>query len=210
MKIYDVSLAISPDLPVWPGDPPVELQRVESISAGSKANVSSLACGAHIGTHIDAPIHFIDGADSVDQIDLQTLIGRVHVIDLQGEETITASKLEAAGITKRARRLLFKTDNSRLWHQGHPSFFEDYVALEADAAEWLVERGIRLVGIDYLSIAPFQDVVPTHRILLNAGVVVVEGLDLWSIPPGRYTLYCLPLNLKGSDGAPARVILIGP
>jgi arylformamidase len=210
MKIYDVSLPISQDLPVWPGDPPIELTRQASISAGSDANVSRLACGVHMGTHVDAPLHFVDGAESVDQFNLNTLIGRVHVVDLRGETAITAAKLEAIGITRRARRVIFKTDNSQLWHDEQSEFFEDYVALQPDAAEWLVERGIQLVGIDYLSIAPFHDGVPTHRILLKAGIVILEGLNLWSIPSGRYTLYCLPLNLKGSDGAPARVILIGP
>jgi arylformamidase len=210
MKIYDVSLPISEDLPVWPGDPPIELRRQASISAGSDANVSRLACGVHMGTHVDAPLHFIDGAESVDHFNLNTLIGRVHVIDLRGETTITATKLETIGITRRARRLIFKTDNSQLWHDGRSDFFEDYVALQPDAAEWLVERGIQLVGIDYLSIAPFHDGVPTHRILLNAGIVIIEGLNLWAIPSGRYTLYCLPLKLVGSDGAPARVVLIGP
>jgi arylformamidase len=210
MKIYDVSLPIHPELPVWPGDPPIELVHVASIASGSDANVSRLACGVHVGTHVDAPLHFIDNGESIDQIDLNTFIGKVHVVDLQGETTITAMKLESVGITKRARRVIFKTDNSRLWHEGNPKFTEDFVALQPDAAEWLVERGIQLVGIDYLSIAPFHYGVPTHQILLEAGVVIVEGLNLWSVPPGRYTLYCLPLNLKGSDGAPARVILIGP
>jgi arylformamidase len=210
MKIYDVSVPISPDLPVWPGDPPIELIRIASISAGSDANVSRIACGVHMGTHIDAPLHFIDSAAGVDQVDLSSLIGRVHVIDMRGEATITAARLEATGITKRARRVIIKTDNSRLWHEGHREFFEDFVALQPDAAEWLVQRGIRLVGIDYLSIAPFNESVPTHQILLNAGMVIVEGLNLWSIPAGRYTLYCLPLKLVGSDGAPARVVLIGP
>lgn len=210
MKIYDVSLPVSPELPVWPGDPPIELTRLASISEGSDANVSRLACGVHMGTHVDASLHFIDGAETIDQLDLSTLIGRVHVVDLQGETTITAAKLETVGVTKRARRVIFKTDNSRLWHNGQSEFFEDFVALQPDAAEWLVERGIQLVGIDYLSIAPFHNGGPTHRILLQAGVVIVEGLNLWSIPSGRYTLYCLPLNLKGSDGAPARVILMGP
>jgi arylformamidase len=199
MKIYDISLPISQDLPVWPGDPPIELTRQASISAGSDANVSRLACGVHMGTHVDAPLHFVDGAESVDQFNLSTLIGRVHVVDLRGETAITAAKLEAIGITRRARRVIFKTDNSQLWHDEQSEFFEDYVALQPDAAEWLVD-----------SIAPFHDGVPTHRILLKAGIVILEGLNLWSIPSGRYTLYCLPLNLKGSDGAPARVILIGP
>ncbi len=210
MKIYDISLPVSPALPVWPGDPQVELERFASISSGSDANVSRIACGVHMGTHIDAPLHFVDGATSVDQLDLQTMIGKVHVIDLQGEPTITRAKLEEQGITRRARRLLFKTDNSTIWQEARSDFVESFVALQADAAEWCVERGILLVGIDYLSIAPYDEGVPTHRILLEAGVVIVEGLNLSAVPAGRYSLCCLPLNLVGSDGAPARVILTGP
>jgi arylformamidase len=210
MKIYDVSLPIHPKLPVWPGDPPIELVREASIDQGSNANVSRLACGVHVGTHVDAPLHFIKEGASVDQFDLNRLTGRVHVVDLRGVTTITSGLLNSAGISKRARRLFFKTDNSHLWQVQRSAFVEDFVAMQADAAEWVVRRGIQLVGIDYLSIAPFQASGPTHRTLLEAGVIVVEGLNLWSVPPGRYTLYCLPLNLVGSDGAPARVILIGP
>jgi arylformamidase len=210
MKFYDISLPIHPGLPVWPGDPSIVVTREASISEGSDANVSSIACGVHVGTHVDAPLHFIEGGDAVDRLDLNTLIGRVHVLDCRGVKTITADLLESRAITKRARRLIFKTDNSQLWQEQPRDFFEDFVAVQADAAEWLVARGVRLVGIDYLSIAPYHAGVPTHKILLGAGIVVIEGLNLHGVPPGRYNLICLPLHLKGSDGAPARVILTGP
>ena len=136
MKIYDVSLPVSPDLPVWPGDPPIELARLASISEGSDANVSRLACGVHMGTHVDAPLHFIDGAETVDQFDLSTLIGRVHVVDLQGETTITAARLETVGITKRARRVLFKTDNSRLWEDGQSEPGEWMLLIRLSCERW--------------------------------------------------------------------------
>lgn len=210
MKMYDITVPIHPGLPVWPGDPAIQLERVANISQGSDANVSQLACSVHIGTHVDAPLHFVEGGDSIDQLNLHTLIGRAHVVDCRGTDQISREVLEHAVISKRARRLLFKTDNSRLWHEGAAEFVEHFVALEPDAAEWIVERGIRLVGIDYLSIAPYHQSVPTHQTLLKAGIVIVEGLNLWSVPPGRYTLHCLPLNLVGSDGAPARAILTGP
>ena len=210
MKIFDISLPIHPDLPVWPGDPPIELTRQESISPGFDANVSRIACGVHIGTHVDAPLHFIDGGAAIDDLDLNTLIGRVHVLDCRGTNRITADFLERMGITKRARRLIFKTDNSRLWKEERQTFYEDFVAVEPDAAQWLVARGVQLVGIDYLSIAPYRASVPTHQILLGAGIIVIEGLNLASVPPGRYTLYCLPLKLVDTEGAPARVILTGP
>ena len=210
MKTYDITVPIHPGLPVWPGDPAIQLERVASISQDSEANVSQLACSVHMGTHVDAPLHFVEGGNSVDQLELHTLIGRAHVVDCRGLNLITRQVLETAGISRRARRLLFKTDNSRLWHEEAKGFVEDFVAVKPDAAEWLVERGIRLVGIDYLSIAPYHQGGPTHRILLKAGIIIVEGLNLWSVPPGRYTLHCLPLNLVGSDGAPARAILTGP
>lgn len=210
MKIYDISLPIHPEMPVWPGDPPIELSRLESISAGSDANVSRIACGVHIGTHVDAPLHFIDGGATIGELDLNTLIGRVHVLDCRGTDRITADLLERMGITKRARRLIFKTDNSQLWEEERQDFYEDFVAVEPDAAEWLVDRGVQLVGIDYLSIAPYHASVPTHQILLGAGIVVIEGLNLASVQPGRYTLYCLPIKLLDCEGAPARVILLGP
>jgi arylformamidase len=210
MKLYDISLPIQAQLPTWPGDPQVELERLASIADGSDANVSSLSSSVHMGTHVDAPLHFIDGAESVDQLDMHSLIGRVHVVDFRGLAQITAKDLQAAGISRRAKRLLFKTDNSRLWDDFSHDFYEEFVAVSPDGAEWLVERKIKLVGIDYLSIAPFHDGVPTHHILLDAGVVILEGLNLMEVAPGRYTLYCLPLNLVGSDGAPARALLTGP
>jgi arylformamidase len=209
MRIYDLSLGISPDLPVWPGDPPVRLERVSSIADGANANVSTLHCGVHVGTHVDAPLHFIDGARSVETLPLKVLTGRAYVVDLRKAEVLDAATLEASDIPPRTRRILFKTRNSALWARKEPEFRKDFVAVDASGAEWLVRKGVQLVGVDYLSVAPFGDSKPTHRILLEAGVVVVEGLNLSEVSQGRYTLYCLPLKLVGSDGAPARAILIG-
>jgi arylformamidase len=140
---------------------------------------------------------------------LKILSGRVYVLHLPDCELITAKVLENAEIPPRTRRLLFRTRNSNYWIENQKVFHTDFVALSPDAAQWLVNRGVKLVGIDYLSIAPFNDGQPTHDVLLKAGVVIVEGLDLSKISQGRYTLHCLPLKLAGSDGAPARVILIG-
>ena len=209
MRIYDLSLGISPDLPVWPGDPPVRLERVSSIADGAKANVSTLYCGVHVGTHVDAPLHFVDGARSVETLPLKVLTGRAYVVDLRKAEVLDAATLEASDIPPRTRRILFKTRNSALWARKEPEFRKDFVAVDASGAEWLVRKGVQLVGVDYLSVAPFGDSKPTHRILLEAGVVVVEGLNLSEVSQGRYTLYCLPLKLVGSDGAPARAILVG-
>lgn len=209
MRIYDISVGISPELPVWPGDPPVVLERVQSMERGDESNVSQLASGVHMGTHIDAPLHFVDGGRSVEQISLKRLIGRAYVVHLRKAALIDADTLDRAGIPPRTKRVLFKTQNSSFWSGRERKFRKDFVAVDASGAEWLVRKGVHLVGVDYLSVAPYGDGAPTHRILLEAGVVVLEGLDLREVRQGRYTLYCLPLKLVGSEGAPARAILIG-
>jgi arylformamidase len=207
--MYDISIGISPDMPVWPGDPAVVLERVESIQDGANANVTKLECSVHSGTHVDAPVHFIDGATGVESLPLRWLIGRAYVVYLPKVKVIDAATLEEAGVPPRTRRVLFRTSNSQYWARQEGDFQKDFVAIDATGAEWLVKKNIQLVGVDYLSVAPFGASLETHRILLEAGVVVVEGLNLNEVSQGRYTLYCLPLKLIGSDGAPARAILIG-
>ena len=211
MQIYDISVAVSENLPVWPGDPRVSLQRISRLEDGAIANVTKLDFGAHVGTHVDAPFHFLgQGYPTVDKLSMNVLTGRAYVLGIPDEvDLITAAFLEKANIPSRTRRLLFKTRNSGFWSSAGPIFQENYVSLSADGARYLVDKGIRLVGIDYLSIAPFADGAPTHKILLGAGIVIIEGLNLSEVPPGRYSLYCLPLKLAGSDGAPARAILVG-
>ncbi len=209
MTIYDISLPITPDLPVWPGDAPIEIEQVEAMDAGDTANVSRLSAGVHIGTHVDAPHHFLNDGRTVESLPLDVLIGPARVVHFADEvDAITAAALEAASIPAGTARLLFRTRNSALWARREREFRTDFVAVTADGAEWLVARGIRLVGVDYLSVAPFRDSVPTHRILLGAGVVVIEGLNLWEVPAGEYQLYCLPLRLVECEGAPARAILV--
>lgn len=209
MRVYDISVGIDYDLPVWPGDPPIILDRVQSIDAGDIVNVSRFAASVHVGTHIDAPLHFIRNGRSVDSIPIKMLFGRAYVVHLTRTDIITDEVLEKAGIPPRTRRILFRTRNSRLWSRSDGEFKSDFVAVDESGAKWLVRKGVQLVGIDYLSVAPYGDVVPTHRILLEAGVVIVEGLDLSDVSQGRYTLYCLPIKLMGIDGAPARAILVG-
>lgn len=209
MKIYDISLPISPGMPVWPGDPPVILERVSSMDAGAHDNISRLACSVHTGTHVDAPHHFLNDGRTVDSLSLDMLTGPVQVVQIPDEMgLVTAGNLERAGVRSATLRLLLKTRNSHLWEQSPHKFARDFVGLSEDAAQWLVRTGVKLVGIDYLSIAPFKQSVPIHRALLEPGMIILEGLDLHAVPPGSYNLYCLPLNLVGSDGAPARVILI--
>jgi arylformamidase len=210
MRIYDISLTITSNIPTWPGDPSVVLERTASIEAGADANLTRMDMCVHTGTHVDAPFHFLGGdAATVEQLSLKVLSGRTYILHIPDCDLITAKTLEKAEIPPRTRRLLFKTRNSEYWSKPVNGFQTDFVALSPDAAQWLVDRGVRLVGIDYLSIAPFQDGRKTHEILLKAGVVVIEGLDLSRVSQGRYTLHCLPLKLAGCDGAPARAILVG-
>jgi arylformamidase len=163
----------------------------------------------HTGTHVDAPHHFLNNGKTVDNLSLDLLIGRAYVLYLPDINMITASILMDAEIPPRTRRLLFKTRNSDYWANGNKEFQTDFVGLSVDAAELLVDRNVKLVGIDYLSIAPYKMSTPVHTILLNAGMVVIEGLDLSQVSQGRYTLHCLPLKLGGADGAPTRAILVG-
>jgi arylformamidase len=209
MIIHDVSIPISPATPVWTGDPAVVLEKVSSMDAGAHDNVSRLACGVHTGTHVDAPHHFLNDHRTVESLALDILVGPARVVEIPPEvKVVNAKVLESAMLPLGMERLLLKTSNSQLWKQGGNSFYKDFVGISADGADWLVRYGIKLVGIDYLSVAPYHQSIPTHVALLTAGVIIVEGLDLGAIKPGSYNLYCLPLKLVGSDGAPARVILV--
>ena len=208
MPIHDITVGISTTLPVWPGNPGIELERVQQIGvAGAHANVSRLALGVHTGTHVDAPLHFVENAAGVDTLPLNILIGRARVIHLPRADRITAAALDQARHPPRTRRLLVRTRNSNWWRDASTDFHTDFVAVSADGADWLVAHKVELIGVDYLSVAPWKESYDTHRILLMAGVVVIEGLNLNNIKPGRYDLTCLPLKLIGSDGAPARAIL---
>lgn len=203
MRTYDITLTITPQSVVWPGDPPVRIKQTSSIALGDNSNVSEVSMSCHTGTHVDAPDHFLNNGITVDRLSLDLLVGRVYVLYLPDVSTITASVLMQADIPPRTRRLLFKARNSQLWADGMKEFQSDFVSLSVDAAELLVDRNVKLVGIDYLSIAPYKMGTQVHSILLSAGVVVIEGLDLSGVSQGRYTLHCLPLKLGGVEGAPA-------
>ena len=207
MKILDISVPISAGLPVWPGDPQIEIERYRLISDGNNSNDSRLTCSVHSGTHVDAPAHFIENGVSVEQLRLEILMGPVTVVELLEAEVITPELLEA--LAPETRRLLIKTKNSALWADPGHQFNPDFVALSSESARWIVHKGIDLVGIDYLSIQMFKDTGPlTHRTLLEAGIVIVEGLDLRKVAPGEYQLFCLPIKLAGCEGAPARAVLV--
>jgi arylformamidase len=206
--IYDISVPISESLPVWPGDPAIRVTQPSHLDKGDMATVSRLDLGAHSGTHVDAPAHFIQGGAGVDSLDLRILVGPALVAHLLGVDIISARVLESLQIPRGTERVLFRTRNSNNWARQDAVFDEGFVAISEDGARWLVDRGTRLVGVDYLSVGSYAEPVPTHRVLLGAGVIAVEGLDLSAIAPGHYQLVCLPLRIAGGDGAPARVILI--
>jgi arylformamidase len=200
MEIIDVSVAIRPGMVTYPGDPDVKLERVLSIDRGDLANVSRLDCGVHTGTHIDAPIHFVRGGAGAEALPLDVLVGPARVVDATALERLDADSLALLELD--AERILLKTRNSELWER--ETFAEDFLSFTGDGAAYLVERGVRLIGIDYLSVGGEE----AHHALLGAGVVAVEGLDLRRAEPGDYQLVCAPLKLVGSDGAPARVLLL--
>lgn len=207
MTLYDVSLTIAEDLPVWPGDPKIELKKISQIENGQEANVTHISACVHIGTHVDAPDHFLGNGKTVENLPLDLLVGPSSLVELSVSGQISAADLDNANIPHGTKRLLIKTSNSQIWTEGIKEFREDFIALEADAAAYLVEQGVQVVGVDYLSVAPFAEPAPTHRTLLEAGVLIIEGLDLSRVEAGEYTLLCLPLKIKDSDGAPARVLL---
>lgn len=204
-KLYDVSMIIQPEMLIWPGDAPVSIEPVKRISEGASSNVSLLNIGTHSGTHVDAPYHFVEDGLGIDSIPPVVLVGSARLIQLPNIERIDRALLETLDLSG-VSRLLFGTRNSALLQQ--PVHTPHYVSLSEDGARYLVELGIKLVGIDYLSIEEYKkEGYPTHHALLEAGVVIVEGLDLSEVPSGDYELLCMPLKLKNTDGAPARVFL---
>jgi arylformamidase len=206
--IKDITVAFRTDLPLWPGDPAPSLSLMKSVEGGYRCNVTRIDTGVHFGTHLDAPCHFVDGGRTVEDLDLDTLVGPCIVAEIPDIAEITAKHLDELDIADGTTRLLLKTRNSALWDKPDHKFFEDFAALTPDAAQWAVDHGIRLIGIDYLSIQRFADEVSTtHIVLLSAEVIIVEGLDLRDVTPGRYDLTCLPMKIAGSDGAPVRAIL---
>jgi arylformamidase len=202
--MIDISVPIHNDMPTWPTSIGVRVTQVEDRASGAEANVSRLDCDVHTGTHVDAPCHFVDGGEGVDSLDLDMLNGRCHVADVRGQEAVTREVLAEHSIPENARRLLLRTDNSRWWAEGNTTFQEDYVALTVEAAEWVVEQDIDLIGVDYLSVQRFTDGPVTHEVLLSNEVIIVEGLNLTGVDDGVYELTCLPLRIVGADGAPAR------
>jgi arylformamidase len=205
-EMIDISLPISPASVVWPSASKPQLTRRLSIDRGDAVNDTDLFMNVHTGTHIDAPVHHLQHAWGADSAPLDAMIGEAFVIDLSGCQDIDAHALESAWPSN-ATRVLLKTRNSKLWERRHAEFTPGYAALTENTGDWLVSRGVRLIGTDYLSIQRFSDSNRVHKVLLGAGVVILEGLDLSAVNAGRYELLCLPLKLMGADGAPARAVL---
>ncbi len=207
MKVFDISVPLRPDIPTYEGEPGPRLEFRKLLSKGDSSTVSVLSLGSHTGTHVDAPSHFIDGAHGVEELPLDALVGPAYVAEFSGNTHITAAELESMAIPADCQRLLFMTRNSVLWDD--PEFHRDFIALAPDAAWALGERGLQLVGIDYLSIERFRaSPHEVHETLLASGVVILEGVDLRRVTPGGYFLVCAPLNVVGAEGAPARAFLI--
>jgi len=204
-RLVDVSVLLAPGLAIYPGNPAFELAPVKRIAEGASSNVSRLVMGTHTGTHVDAPRHFFDDKPGVDALALELLVGRARVIDLPHRGGITEAHLAAAGL-REDLRVLLRTPNSALWNG--EAFHTDYTYLTEGGARFLVDQGVKVVGVDYLSVEQFgASGAPAHHALLGNGVVIIEGLDLSEAEAGQYEMYCLPLKIKDGDGAPARVVL---
>jgi arylformamidase len=205
MKLIDVSVPLDASLPTYPGNTPFSLEAIKRISRGESSNVSSVHMSAHTGTHVDAPRHFFDGAPGVDQLPLEMLIGRVRVIEIRSRKGIGPDELSESDLSEDVR-VLIKTSNSRLW--GSPEFNPEYLGVTEAGAKHLIGHGIKVLGVDYLSVEQFkQPGAPAHHVLLGGGTIVIEGLNLRDVDPGVYEMFCLPLRIVGADGAPARVVL---
>ena len=205
--IYDVTVPITNAMPVWPGDPAVQLTAKSHLSRDKTHTVrlTAIEMGSHTGTHIDAPFHMVDGGKRLHEFPLDTLTGKATVFEVPGVRSLGRAELHGLNWSG-VERVLFKTENSRHWQDG--KFYEEFVYLDPEGAEFLVERGVRLVGIDYLSIDKYKsESHPSHFVLLKKDIVILEGLNLNAVTAGEYTLVALPLNLQDADGAPTRVIL---
>lgn len=205
MKLIDVTVPIDSNLATYPGNTPFSLEGIKRLARGDSSNVSTLHLSAHAGTHVDAPRHFFDEGGGVESLPLEMLCGRTRVVELTTRKAVTAEDLAGFDLREDVR-LLLKTANSRLW--GTPDFHQDFIGVSEGAARFLVDRGVKVVGVDYLSVEPYKTPgAPAHHVLLGAGTIVIEGLNLRDVEPGTYEMFCLPLALVGADGAPARVIL---
>lgn len=204
MKYYDISLNLSAETVRWVTSPPFELVERRRMSRGDGNNSSALTMSVHSGTHLDSPFHFVPDGAAIDALPLDLFIGAALVCAIDGGTHITAQHVTSLRLDGETR-VLFKTRNSTFLHQA--SYNPDFMAFSVEAARALVARGVKLVGLDYLSVAHADEQIPVHRAFLDHGIVLLEGIDLSEIKPGRYELMCFPIRLRGSDGAPCRAVL---
>jgi arylformamidase len=206
MNIIDISVSLSEKIPTWPGSIGYKSEKLMSFSKNDKVTVSSICLDVHTGTHIDAPLHFIENGETTDSIALDRFIGKCFVAEIKDEVVIKPKILETIPLPEGISRLLLKTSNSGLWKKN--KFSEDFVALHPEASQWIVEKGIELIGIDYLSIQKFKGSDETHKILLRNQVIILEGINLSGVNEGIYNLICLPLKTLELEGSPCRAVLI--
>jgi arylformamidase len=205
--IIDITVPLTTEMPIWPGSKGIRITPTRSMDKGDSDNVSRLDCNLHTGTHVDAPRHFLQNGTTIEQLPLDVFVGPSYVVHLPDAADITAGDLDDLNLPSGIERLLLRTRNSELWTAEITEFRKDFVALTYDAAQWIVDKGIRLIGVDYLSVQRFSDDARTHQILLGADIIALEGLNLSDVKSGFYELICLPLRLAGAEASPVRAIL---
>jgi arylformamidase len=203
----DISVRLLPDMPVWPGSVGLRMDVVQALSRGGESNVTRLDMDVHCGTHVEGPLHVLDGGESVESYPLEVFVGAAWVADLWEADHIGPAELDRASIPADFERILLRTRNSLFWKDPSHLFRSDFAGLTAEGATWMVSRGANLIGADYLSVQLFADDLETHRVLLRGGCAILEGLNLADVDPGPYRLTCLPLRLANTEAAPARAIL---
>lgn len=206
-NIIDITVPLTTEMPIWPGCKGIRIKQIKRLDKGDPYNLSRLDFNLHTGTHVDAPIHFLQNGTTVEKLPLDILVGPCYVAHLPDTADITSGNLTDLNLPPEIERLLLRTRNSELWAAKTTEFRKDFVALTHEAAQWIVDKGIRLIGVDYLSVQRYHDDARTHQILLGAGAIALEGLNLSNVKSGFYELICLPLKLVGAEGAPARVVL---
>ena len=206
-KIIDITVPLTTEMPVWPGSKGIKITPTMQMDEGDSYNASRLDCDLHTGTHVDAPRHFLQNGTTVEHLPLDVLVGPSYVAHLPDAAHITPRNLTDLNLPSGIERLLLRTRNSELWAAKTIEFRKDFTALTHEAAQWIVDKGIKLIGVDYLSVQRFSDDSTTHQILLGADTVVLEGLNLFNVKAGFYELICLPLRIVGTEAAPARAIL---
>lgn len=208
MKIIDISISLGEKIPYWPGSSGVKIRQVSDMEKGGVCNETSIDMNSHVGTHIDAPRHFLPAGKAIDQMHLSVFMGSVFVVHLPRAKKITSVELEKVKIPNGIRRILFKTSNSSLWKKRVSKFTKKYVGITPDAAIWLSKRDLVLIGVDYLSVADFDEAAAVHEVLFKENIALLEGINLTKATQGMYELICFPIKASGLEASPVRAVLI--